>query len=272
ELASIAWEFRQRQPMSESSRQLALLRQAAGARTLGLSGRASTQLAEASQLPGPYRLAAVSELQLELSNGISPLPIFNIRQARSRPILDAVLDDDCWVHAEEVFLEAPRGASDQAKTLILMSWDQEFLYLAARCEAVSDQPLLPVTGERYHDADHGRRDRLTVTFDTDRDYDTAFEFVVDQSGQTSERCDLLTGWNPQWYVANAVDQAGWRIEAAIPLDSLTPQPVFAGHAWGIRLSREIPGVFSQRLCGEQELPIELNGAGVMRFIRPPRTR
>lgn len=54
----------------------------------------------------------------------------------------------------------------------------------------------------------------------DRDYATWFEFVWNRKGETSDRCNDLFGWNPNWYVAVKENGGGWSTEIAIPKSEL----------------------------------------------------
>ncbi|MCA9062131.1 MAG: hypothetical protein KDA96_03710 [Planctomycetaceae bacterium] len=271
--AASAWDLIQQHHPPDHIRQGLLFTNAAAERRHNRLGGAGNLMSEAARLPGTLQLAARAEMQLETAAPVSPLPSLLVYRTLRKPVLDARLNDDCWKDAQEIFLEAESGPSTNvAKTLVLLSRDEEFLYVAARCDFPPTRtvPQL-VASERYHDADHELRDRLELTLDLDRDYSTAYQFTVDQTGQTSESLDHLVSWNPQWYVANDADSNGWRIEAAIPLSELASQRVPDGALWSVRLRRLIPGETTWVLGETDRIGGRLEGVGLARLVRP-RTR
>ncbi len=260
----------------------AILRQAVSMRLQDKTGECSTLLTELSPRTDEFGLWATSEMQV--LQGMTPtlLRTFNVPRSASRPYLDGVLTDDIWEQAEEISLEAPRvsGAAikeanennaqdaEQPRSLVMVAWDDQFLYVAGRFQRpAAMRRHVELASGRTHDADHGMLDRFELSIDTDRDYMTAFRLVVDESGQTTDSCWWLTRWNPRWYVACDGDDSTWRFEAAIPFQELSTSPVRPGILWSMKFRRNIPGVL------EQELPpaaatTSLQGASLVRFIRP----
>jgi hypothetical protein len=86
-------------------------------------------------------------------------------------------------------------------------------------------------------ADHGRVD---LYFDLDRDYSTYYRLSADSRGCLAEDCWGDRSWNPTWYVASQADDAGYYIEAAIPLGELTPTAPADGTVWAFNAVRIIP--------------------------------
>ncbi|MDA1232001.1 MAG: hypothetical protein O2856_14605, partial [Planctomycetota bacterium] len=214
------------------------------------------------------------------------LPLINLPQRSERPFLDGVLTDMIWEDAEELQLTPfVRDAVDPTtgmqrrsvthantvSSLTMLAWDDEFLYLAARFQRAPEKSLpIELVLHRSYDAKHENCDRLELEIDTDRDFGTAFQFTVDESGKTSDRCWMLDKWNPKWFVALNADETTWRVEAAIPLKELCASGVKLGDLWNIRLRRMIPGVLQHELqSGTNTVPTD--GAGMVRFIRPRNT-
>jgi photosystem II stability/assembly factor-like uncharacterized protein len=215
------------------------------------------------------RQLAERELWLGAATGAVPRKLITCRVASVRPHLDGLLSDACWQAAEEVRLGVGEQAGPDASAvqgLVMFAYDAEFLYLAAsipRHPAAPQDP--PQTAGRTHDADLSRHDALGIALDVDRDYATWYELRIDQRGWTRDRCWEDDGWNPQWYVAAAGDESRWRIEAAIPWNELVEHPPTPREAWGISLSRIIPGVDHIGWEGPARWPPRWDSFGLLRF-------
>ena len=99
--------------------------------------------------------------------------------------------------------------------------DQEFLYIAARCNKLPDYPYRGANTARQRDADLLNRDRIEFALDTDRDYRTFLQFSIDHRGWCSDSANGSPGWDPEWFIAQGEDEKSWSIELAIPLSQLT---------------------------------------------------
>jgi photosystem II stability/assembly factor-like uncharacterized protein len=261
-----------------------LLRYAVNQRQTEAAGEQSNALAELSQRPDEFGLFAKSEMQLRAA-ATPALPLFNLPRQTERPFLDGRLTDSIWENAEEIFLRAAGGRrglrgqdpdndsndnveENAARSFGMMAWDEEFLYIAARLEKTPSQNNpMELAAARSHDAKHGDKDRFEIELDTDRDYVTSFQLTIDESGQTSDRCWMLTRWNPQWYVAVDSDETAWRIEAAIPFSELASRPAKPGDLWTIRMRRILPGVLEHSSLSAESVA-STGGTGIVRFIRP----
>jgi hypothetical protein len=168
--------------------------------------------------------------------------------------------------------EASIGEGDDSvRSFSMLAWDEQFLFISARLEkAPSKHNVVELAAARSHDAKHGDKDRFEIELDTDRDYVTSFQLTVDESGQTSDRCWMLTRWNPQWYVAVDSDETAWRIEAAIPFSELISRPAKAGDIWTVRMRRVLPGVLEHSSMSADSVA-NAGKTGIVRFIRPKIT-
>ena len=248
------------------------------------NGEAANVLAGLARQPDRMGLWAQSEYQQLQGMRSTVVPTLNIARSGQRPLLDGRLSDGIWEDADELALEpvsaeSAAGASGEAlRSLTMLAWDDEFLYVAARLERRPGTALLQTAAERHYDEPHGDRDRLELSVDTDRDLLTAFRMTVDETGRTDDACTELTRWNPQWYVAVDSDELAWRVELAIPFAELSSEPVRPGTLWSIRLRRLSPAEPEQLLrplaAENNDLAeADLGGAILVRFIRPqPATR
>jgi hypothetical protein len=240
------------------------------------TGEASTVLTGLARRRDQLGLWAESEFQQLQGMRSTVLRTVNLPKSAVRPVLNGRLNDGIWEGVEELVLEsssdgAGRAAAAGLRSLAMLSWDEEFLYLGARFERRAGGEVLPVAAERRYDEPHMDRDRLELSVDTDRDMLTAFRLTVDETGRTDDACWELSRWNPEWYVAVDSDERAWRVELAIPFSELSAEAVRPGTLWSIRLRRLSPGEPEQQLQGQRQEggpAVDMGGAVLVRFIRP----
>lgn len=190
----------------------------------------------------PWQKTAATELWLNQMAGVPPKSLYGCRTVPQPPVLDGLINDECWQQAEEMPL-----ASDQKdgplrnQAFALICHDQEFLYFAGVCPRVPDALReLPERTGRTYDADLGANDRVTLMLDVDRDYTTFYRFTIDQRGWTNDDLWGDVTWNPKWYVAADGDEQGWRFEVAIPWKELVPTPPTRDTVWAASVVRTVP--------------------------------
>jgi photosystem II stability/assembly factor-like uncharacterized protein len=174
--------------------------------------------------------------------GPCPKPTVRARRIYSKPRLDGLLDDEAWKSATPVPLTSEEGTRGQQPGLVLLSYDEEFLYVAVECAEAPGAERVDSEGPRPRDGDLSGRDRVELWIDVDRDWSTFYRLAVDERGWTGEDCADDTTWDPTWYVARARNEGTWTIEAAVPLFELTGQAPVPGTAWALGIRRTIPGV------------------------------
>ena len=276
-----AWRILQRHVLDESGVARGLSGEASLRRGISLArsqktGEAATVLTELARRRDRLGLWAESEFQQLQGMRSTVLRTVNLPKSAVRPVLDGRLADGIWEGVEELVLESSMdgagGTGEEGlRSLAMLSWDDEFLYLGARLGRRSGSAVLPVAAERRYDEPHLDRDRLEFSVDTDRDLLTAFRLTVDETGRTDEACWELSRWNPEWYVAVDSDEQAWRVELAIPLAELSSEAVRPGALWSLRLRRLSPGEPEQQLRGQlpEGVPaVDMGGAVLVRFIRP----
>jgi hypothetical protein len=189
---------------------------------------------------GPWAEAARGEVWLG-NGGTAPRRVARCRLTEQRPHLDGLCDDACWQGQVPLRLADAVGAtSTECATEAMFAYDQEFLYLALRCQHPAGQQVAPVKA-RQRDADLDPYDRVALLLDLDRDYATFYRLEVDQRGCVREDCCGDPSWNPRWFVAVKSSPDSWQIEAAIPLAELTSARLPLGSAWAFNLVRILPG-------------------------------
>ena len=194
-------------------------------------------------LPTPPGSPATAVLADDGSLAVLPCGV-----APAVPRLDGVLSDVCWRGAEAVPLADPAGRSRGG--LVMTARNDRFLFLAASLP-VDDRCPLPAVNmsNRGHDEPVRPFDRLELALDVDRDFGTAWNLTIAADGAVAEDCCGDASWNPRAAIhvsrqtgATAGDAGAWRIELAIPLTELAPEPPVNGAAWALRLRRVTPGV------------------------------
>lgn len=285
--AQTAWKLLQRHAAGEFGTSRAL--PPAAILRWGISLSRSQKTGEAANLLTGLarrrdRLGFWAEAEFQQQQGLRStwLRSLNLEQSDLRPLLDGQLSDEIWQSADEIPLEPLENAGQSAvaeapRSLAMLAWDSEFLYLAARLERADGRKLLQTAAERRYDESHGDRDRVEFCVDTDRDLLTAFLMTVDETGRTDDACWKLKKWNPQWYVATDADERTWRLECAVPLSELSTEAVRPGTIWSIRLRRLCPGQADQQVSvletgSENTADVSQDGALLVRFIRPQAGR
>jgi photosystem II stability/assembly factor-like uncharacterized protein len=215
---------------------------------------------------GPWQLAGRGEIWALGAPAESPKPVLGCRQARQPPYLDGLLGDPIWQEAQEVRLrrsddeaatdgfvgnrgfsnhDGPPGTrfDNAPRTLVMLAYDDEYLYLAASVPRQAGLPTDP-TGYpgRTHDEDLSGFDQLSLQIDVDRDYATFYRFDVDSRAHTRDACWVDQRYDPQWYVAADSDERRWTVEAAIPLVELVPASPMPGDIWAVGITRTLPTI------------------------------
>jgi hypothetical protein len=166
--------------------------------------------------------------------------------------------------------ERLRSMSQNFGTQVMFLHDEQYLYIGIRCPKVlgvdysgaAQSPDNP----RFRDICMQDQDRIEILIDVDRDYGTYYSLTIDSRGWVTDKSLGAKSWNPQWYVAHHEDDRAWYIEAAIPIDELSPglsglimRPTIT---WGIAIRRLVPGVGIE--CWNAENSFELTeGFGLL---------
>lgn len=211
------------------------------------------------------------EIKLSKPNAASVEGLICTR-LESRPNLDGDLNEPCWnaamTNGEAAFLRmTPPGRNVTPKTdLVVFAHDDEFLYIAARCNKLSDYPYRNTNVARERDADLNNRDRIEFAFDTDRDYQTYLQFAIDHRGWCHDSATGSSGWNPEWFIAQDEDEKSWSIEIAIPLTQLTSRNPASKTVWAVSAARKM-GRYPGSLWPARNLDFQAQQVGLHRVAR-----
>jgi hypothetical protein len=222
-------------------------------------------VAPGAQGSNPWRENAAVEMWLMERNGQSPKPVTTCKQVQKRPYLDGALDDECWQHITPMVLKDPSGATGQYETKAWLAYDSEYAYVALSCTHPADRHVAPVE-KRSRDADLRAFDRISITLDLDRDYQTYFHWQIDQRGAVAEDCWGDRTWNPRWLVGHKSTPTGWSAELAIPLAEITGDAVPLGKAWCMNIVRVLPGRGLQAFSQPADVTPRPEGMGLVIFV------
>ena len=190
-------------------------------------------------------LGAQRELGLggRLPTNSDPLSMFVCQETDQRPRLDGLLTESFWQSAIDSgnvatpTVRLPGREPNPNTDLVMLAYDDEFLYAGFRCQKIDGQYYNTRPKARPRDADLIRRDRVELVFDVDRDYRSVNRFVIDHRGWVRESCTGSLGWDPDWYVSQSEDETSWTVEIAIPLEQLIPGRIEPDSTWAFKVAR-----------------------------------
>jgi hypothetical protein len=188
-------------------------------------------------------------------------PCFN----GAKPYLDGQLDDEVWQQARPATLSSPHRDDADWPAVAMLAHDEEFLYVALRCQRAPHAHYQPTEGPRPRDPDLSLRDRVELCIDLDRDYATYYHLTIDHRGWTGEACWGDRTWNPTWFVAAASADDTWTAEAAVPLNEIAAQAAAPGSVWAIGMQRIVPGAGFQSWAHPASPEIQPHGFGYLLF-------
>lgn len=159
------------------------------------------------------------------------------------PKIDGKLDDACWQgpgrwegHFTQNFPDNGKPSSQQ--TRVQIRYSDYGIYIGALLYDTAPDSIQRELGLR--DEEGRNVDRFGVAFDTYRQRQNAFGFIVSAAGVQSDRFITPNGedfsWNTVWRSAVSVHEAGWTVEIEIPWNALR-FPKAEDQVWGINFVR-----------------------------------
>ena len=172
------------------------------------------------------------------------------RAARSpdghAPKIDGRLDDEVWTLAPVAGQLLPArarttGSRRPRQTEFRVLYDDQTLYFGVW---VWDSDPSGIMGsEMKRDAGLNKGDQLKITIDTFHDHRNAFYFSTNPLGAYKDANTVENGrtinydWNAVWDNKTSIDDKGWYIEMAIPLNQLRFKTTIGESTWGFNLCR-----------------------------------
>jgi len=169
---------------------------------------------------------------------------FEIHRAESAPVIDGRLDDDVWKNASVVddFQQTSPldGATPTESTIVRVTYDDEFLYIAADLRDSSPDQISAkqmIQGKLFFSDD-----RFYVMLDSFNSKRNDYFFQVNANGVRREalrenNARFIEEWATIWEAESAIHENGWATEIAIPFKSISFSP--DSDTWGINFGRGI---------------------------------
>ncbi len=169
--------------------------------------------------------------------------VLNIKKTNISPKIDAILDDEAWIDADEatdfVQFRPDIGVKEKEhqKTIVKMTYDDNAVYFAAYLHDNPDDILKQVaTRDNFAQADF-----FGVVLNPNNDGQNDTEFFVFSSGNQADAVvspgsNEDFGWNAVWDSAVKIVEDGWIVEMKIPYSALR----FSNkevQTWGLQLHR-----------------------------------
>ncbi len=163
------------------------------------------------------------------------------------PSVDGILDEQIWREAPPItdFLQKdPReGAEPSHDVQVRFLYDEDALYIGAHMNAGSPDSIQALVSRRDHE---GNSERIKFSFDTYRDFRTAYTLGVTASGVRTEyyhaadkEFDRDHSWDPIWEAGTTIDSTGWTAEMRIPFSQLRFNKKKV-QVWGLNVNWWIP--------------------------------
>jgi hypothetical protein len=162
-----------------------------------------------------------------------------------RPDIDGKLTDEAWALAPAqgnfVQREPSFGAAATERTEFKLLYDDRTLYIGVW--VFDSDPAGIMASEMKRDAGLNKGDQLKITLDTFHDHRNAFYFSTNPLGAYKDANTIENGrainydWNAVWDNKTFIDDQGWYIEIAIPLNQLRFKTTIGESTWGLNLCR-----------------------------------
>jgi len=153
-----------------------------------------------------------------------------VKKIEGPVILDGVLDEDAWSEvspATDFWQHFPTDSIiSPYRTEVYMAYDDENLYVAARCYAAGSEYIVPSLKRDYS---AGGNDNITFLFDPFNDGSNAFVFGMNPYGVRREALiteggasgrNWMSAWDNKWDGATKINDDNWTVEMAIPFKTL----------------------------------------------------
>ena len=223
---------------------------------------------------GLWARNARGELWLASRRGLAPKPVWPCPNVKGKLVLDGTADEEFWQKARPVrrfwrSVDQPVREQGMMARAVCNGTD---LLLAVTCEGA---PVLADPMAVARAQTHSAHERLELLIDLDRDYASAYRFVVDLRGQRSQDCWGNAQWGARWAAAVRRNPESWSAEIRIPMATLggwaggLPPP---GSVWCANLVRRRPGRPYSAWSVPAGEPPRVEGCGYLVLAQRPAGR
>ena len=169
------------------------------------------------------------------------VPTLHCYLAEQAPIIDGVLDDNCWKRGELAtnFQRLHFSGTAVEQTQVRVTYDAGYLYVAFYCLESNMNRIFRT--QTFRDGPLWVDDCIEVYLDTRHDHSTYFHLIVNSNGAQYDEigcCTVPHTWTANWMVATARFSGGWTAEIALPFTSMGLSMPIAGTVWGFNLNRQ----------------------------------
>jgi hypothetical protein len=181
------------------------------------------------------------------SNGKGFAYALKLRRYSNSPNIDGHLSPGEWkgatVATNFVQREPKEGEPASERTVVLISYDDDYVYFGIRC--FDSEPEKIVANEMRRDYDLSDNDYFEIIIDTYHDRRNGYYFATNPLGAKldaevrAEGESINWDWDGIWEVRASRDRRGWSAEIAIPFKTLH-FPKNSRLTWGINFGRHIP--------------------------------
>ncbi|MCH2360276.1 MAG: YCF48-related protein [Pirellulales bacterium] len=171
--------------------------------------------------------AAIDEVGIKNSLKSNMGKLIPARFTSERPVLDGELSESIW----------EQSTFDSQSQRVQFYWDEEYLIIGVECAKKESEVYGPVTTERSYDQNLNNADRIVLELDSDRDYSTFQQLVIDHRGRCADSRIGDATWNPKWFISAGQTESTWTIECAIPWSQLAMRVPRRGDIWVVKVSR-----------------------------------
>ena len=157
-------------------------------------------------------------------------PYIELKRVKQEIKLDGVLDEPDWFAgqpAKNFWQNFPSDSiQSPVQTEIYMAYDDNFLYIGAKCHSVGEDYVVPTLRRDYRASG---ADNLTFLINPFNDGTNAFVFGINPLGATREALisnggrgiqDWNGSWDNKWNSISKIHKGYWVCEVAIPFSTL----------------------------------------------------
>lgn len=159
------------------------------------------------------------------------LPSIFLKRTTANIVIDGELNENAWFSgrpADNFWEYFPVDTVHSSyNTEVYMTYDDNFLYIGARCESIGDEFIVPSLKRDYR---AGGNDNITFLIDPFNDRLNAFVFGINpygvirealiSNGGTQIQRDWSSSWENKWKGEAKIHDTYWTCEMAIPFTSL----------------------------------------------------
>ncbi len=169
-----------------------------------------------------FQKNSISQNNTDFSRSLNAVKTFTV------PEIDGRLDEEAWnnVQFQNGFIqrEPEEGAPASENTEIAVLYDENYLYIAAKC--FDSEPDGIIGTEMRRDEETRNDDNFDIILDTFGDGRNAFYFTTNPLGARRDGTVSDEGridnsdWDGVWMCKTSINEEGWFVEVAIPWQTL----------------------------------------------------